>query len=48
MTVRGKVKKGKVLLEAPKALADGIEVEVRPLKKRKRPSKARKTKTIDD
>jgi len=44
MTVRGKVKKGKVLLDDPKALPDGTEVEVRPLKKPKRPSRPRKTK----
>jgi hypothetical protein len=35
MTVRGKVKNGKVLLDDPKALAEGTEVEVRPVKKRK-------------
>ena len=35
MTVRGKVKKGKVLLDNPKALPDGTEVEVRAVKKRK-------------
>ncbi len=33
MTVRGKIKNGKVVLEDPKALADGTEVEVRPAKK---------------
>ena len=41
MTVRGKIKNGKVVLEDPKALADGTEVEVRPVKKRK-PGTARK------
>jgi hypothetical protein len=35
MTVRGKIKNGKVLLENPKALAEGTEVVVRPVKKRK-------------
>jgi hypothetical protein len=48
MTVRGKVKNGRVLLDDPKALADGTLVEVRPVKKRKpaakRP-KSGKTKT---
>ena len=34
MTVRGKVKNGKVLLDDAKALADGTDVEVRPVKKR--------------
>ena len=33
MTVRGKIKNGKVLLDNPKSLPDGTEVEVRPLKK---------------
>jgi hypothetical protein len=33
--VRGKVKNGKVLLEDPKALPEGTEVEVRPAKKSK-------------
>lgn len=31
--VRGKVKNGKVVLQNPKALPDGVEVEVRPIKK---------------
>jgi len=44
MTVRGTVKNGKVLLDDPKALPEGTEVEVRPLKKHKQASKARKTK----
>lgn len=46
MTVRGKVKNGKVVLEDPKALADGTEVEVRPAKKKgsaKKPPKKKKT-----
>jgi hypothetical protein len=33
MTVRGKIKNGKVLLDNPKALPDGTEVEVRAVKK---------------
>ena len=33
MTVRGKVKKGKVVLDNPKALAEGTEVVVRPVRK---------------
>jgi hypothetical protein len=45
MTIRGKVSKGKVLLENPKALADGTEVEVRPVKRRKPAAKSAKTKT---
>jgi len=45
MTVRGKIKNGKVLLENPKALPDGTEVEVRPVKesrKTKKPVKKKK------
>lgn len=47
MTVRGKVKNGKVLLDDPKAIADGTEVEVRPARRRKpagKPAKTRKGK----
>jgi hypothetical protein len=40
MTVRGKVKNGKVVLTNPKALAEGTEVEVRPVKKTHKPTKA--------
>ena len=40
MTVRGKVKKGKVVLDDPRALRDGTEVEVRPVKKARKPAKA--------
>ena len=40
MTVRGKVKNGKVLLDKPRAFPDGTEVEVRSVKKSR---KARKT-----
>jgi hypothetical protein len=39
--VRGKVKNGKVVLENPKALPDGTEVEVRRAKKPRKPAKAR-------
>jgi len=35
MTVRGRVKNGKVLLDKPRAFPDGTEVEVRRVKKRK-------------
>jgi len=35
MTLRGKVKNGKVVLENPHALAEGTDVEVRPANKRK-------------
>jgi hypothetical protein len=45
MTVRGKVKNGKVHLDDPKALAEGTEVEVRPVKKAPKPrAKASKAK----
>jgi hypothetical protein len=40
MTVRGKIKNGKVVLKNPKAFAEGTEVEVRPVKKRSKASKA--------
>jgi hypothetical protein len=40
MTVRGKVKNGKVLLDNPKALAEGTEVEVQPIRKTRKPTKA--------
>jgi len=35
MTVRGKIKKGKVILDKPEAFPEGTEVEVRPAKKGK-------------
>jgi hypothetical protein len=41
---RGKIKNGKVLLENPKALPDGTEVEVRRVKKAKKPTKPPKKK----
>lgn len=44
MTVRGKIKSGKVILDDPKALAEGTEVEVRPVKKRKGPARPTKTR----
>lgn len=46
MTLRGKIKKGKVHLDDPKALPDGTEVEVRPVKKPKlaKPSKTKRKK----
>ncbi len=43
MVFRGKVKNGKVVLDDPKGLAEGTEVEVRPV--RKRPKAARTPKT---
>jgi hypothetical protein len=43
MAVRGKVKNGKVILVDPKALPEGTEVEVRPIKQRPKAAKARKT-----
>ena len=42
MVFRGKVKNGKVLLNDPKALPDGTEVEVRPVKKRPRQARPAK------
>ena len=44
MTVRGKVKNGKVLLDDPRAIPEGTEVEVRPAKKRKPAAKGKKPK----
>jgi hypothetical protein len=44
MTVRGKVKNGKVVLENPNALAEGTDVEVRPANKRKPVRKTRSRK----
>jgi hypothetical protein len=44
MTVRGKIKNGKVVLDDPQALPEGTEVEVRPVKKRKPAARARKPK----
>jgi hypothetical protein len=40
MTVRGKIKKGKVLLEDPKAFPEGTEVEVRAVTKKRKATKA--------
>jgi hypothetical protein len=45
MTVRGKIKKGKVVLKNPKAFPEGTEVEVRSIKKRKRVAKPYKPKS---
>jgi hypothetical protein len=45
MSLRGRIKKGKVLLDNPKALPDGTEVEVRPVTKRQPAGKPRKRKT---
>jgi len=44
MPVLGKIKNGKVVLDDPKSLPEGTEVEVRPVKKRKPAAKLRKTK----
>jgi hypothetical protein len=43
--VRGKVKNGKVVLGKPKALPDGTDVEVRPVKKPRKPAKTRTKKS---
>jgi hypothetical protein len=40
MTARGKIKNGKVLLDDPKSLPEGAEVEVRPVKKVRSAKKA--------
>lgn len=45
MTVRGRIKNGKVVLNDPEALADGTEVEVRPVRKRKATAKPGKAKS---
>jgi hypothetical protein len=42
MTIRGKVKKGKVLLDKPRAFPDGTEVEVRRVKPRRTAAKKAK------
>ena len=44
MTLRGKITKGKVVLDDPKALAEGVEVEVRPVKKNRPAGKRTKGK----
>jgi hypothetical protein len=44
MTVRGVIKKGKVLLDNPCGLPDGTEVEVRPVKKSRKPAKPSRSK----
>ena len=44
MAVRGKIKNGKVVLDDPRALAEGTEVEVRPAKKRKPAAKGKRPK----
>jgi hypothetical protein len=45
MTIRGRIKNGKVVLDDPKALAEGTEVEVRPLKQPKAAGKRRSSKS---
>jgi hypothetical protein len=44
MTVRGKVKNGKVFLDNPRAIPEGTRVEVRPAKKRKPAAKGKRPK----
>ena len=44
MTVRGTIKNGKVVLDDPKAIADGTLVEVRAVKKPRASAKPRKSK----
>jgi len=39
MPIRGKIKNGKVVLRNPQGLPEGTEVEVRPIKKRRKPAK---------
>jgi hypothetical protein len=43
MVLRGKIKNGKVVLTKPKALPEGTEVEVRPVKKPKKPAKGKQS-----
>ena len=45
MTARGKIKNGKVVMDDPQVLPDGIEVVVRPAKVQKKPTKAKRPKT---
>jgi hypothetical protein len=42
MPIRGKIKKGKVVLENPNGLPEGTEVEVRAVRKRRKPAKPAK------
>jgi len=42
MPIRGKIKNGKVVLENLRALPEGTEVEVRPVKKRRKSAKSAK------
>src|SRR5438132_12991577 len=44
MTVHGRIKNGRVLLDNPRALAEGTEVEVRRVKNRKLETKPHKAK----
>jgi hypothetical protein len=44
MTLRGRIKNGKVLLDNPKALPDGTEVEIRPVKTVRRGKRTAKKK----
>ncbi len=44
MVLRGRIKSGKVVLNNPKALPEGTEVEVRPVKKARTPKKSPKKK----
>ena len=44
MTARGKIRNGKVVLDDPQAIPEGTEVEVRPAKPRKRPTKGKPPK----
>jgi hypothetical protein len=45
MTLRGRIKNGKILLDKPKALPEGTEVEIRPVKKPRKAAKKPKSKT---
>lgn len=42
MVVKGRVKNGKVLLDDPKALPEGTEVEVRPVKQPRQAAQSKK------
>lgn len=51
MTLRGRIKNGKILLEQPAPLPDGTQVEIRPIKtggKTKTPKAAKKPRSLAD
>jgi hypothetical protein len=44
MTLRGKIKNGKILLDKPSKLPDGTEVEIRPITKARKSARTPKLK----